>query len=849
MREHNPLVWLTDRATDRRGRWVMLGIWLTAIVALTFTAPRLANLYDNNATGSIGDQESVRASQLIAAAFPGQNAVPALIVLNAPRGFSDAQNTLAQQISGCLAATSRGGSGSNCLTANLSPAHDFANSQQDYQSCLNMWQGTSSPISGVVSVFTVPSAASQLISEDGQAMQMVVALNRSASDPAFSSCLMQTISTYLRPFDGQQGMAVKVSGPAGVIADAVKVFASTDLPLLLGTVGLVLILLLVIYRAPILALIPLVAVGWALQIVNGLLGFAAQAKLFAINQQATAIMTVLLFGVGTDYCIFIATRYREELQREPDRDQALRATMRAVGEAIASSAGTVILGLLTLVLTTLGLYKTLGPILAIAVAVMLLAGLTLIPALLSVIGRVAFWPFIPQFDAARALRDERVPQLSGFWGRIATFVARRPGFALSVSAVILAILAVGYAGTPEVFNFLTGFRSPTGSAAGYKILSQHFSPGTLAPFTIVIQRSGAMPYQHLADIETISQAVAQVPHVAAVSGPTRLTGTPPVIDLAKLQAGLSQIPASVTQAIRAGNGPAVPPVCGAPNSPPDCKPTGDPTLDPNFYPGYYAQTVQWISNDNNTMLLQVTLDTDPYGIAALDTIAPVRAAVERAIAGTNFAGATVALGGVTPTLADTRAVSDRDTAIVVPLVLVLVAIILGLLLRSIVAPIYLLVAVTVNYFAALGLTSFIVYRLQHDDGLAYATPLYTFIFLVALGADYTIFLMSRVREEAGNRGLLVGTQVALARTGGVITSAGLILAGTFLVLTTLPLRDLYQFGIAVALGVLLDTFIVRGLLVPGAVLLLGHWNWWPGKIKEPPEQDTAHTEEVPIVMG
>jgi RND superfamily putative drug exporter len=198
--------------------------------------------------------------------------------------------------------------------------------------------------------------------------------------------------------------------------------------------------------------------------------------------------------------------------------------------------------------------------------------------------------------------------------------------------------------------------------------------------------------------------------------------------------------------------------------------------------------------------------------------------------------ATVLLGGVSPTQADTRAVNDRDTKIVVPTVLVLTAIILGLLLRSVVAALYLLVAVTLNYFAALGAASFLFYRIQGDDGIAYAVPLYAFIFLVALGADYTIFLMSRVREEVARSGTLLGTQDALRHTGGVITSAGLILAGTFLVLTTLPLRDLYQLGVVVALGVLLDTFVVRGLLVPGIVILLGRWNWWPGRLPEQMEQ-------------
>ena len=199
--------------------------------------------------------------------------------------------------------------------------------------------------------------------------------------------------------------------------------------------------------------------------------------------------------------------------------------------------------------------------------------------------------------------------------------------------------------------------------------------------------------------------------------------------------------------------------------------------------------------------------------------------------------ATVQLAGVTPTLADTRAANDRDKALVIPLVLVLVAVVLGLLLRSVVAPLYLLAAVTLNYAGALGLSSFIFTHVQGDEGVGYTVPLYTFIFLVALGADYTIFLMSRVREETARRGVHAGVQVALSRTGGVITSAGLILAGTFAVLATLPLRDLYQLGFTVAVGILLDTFVVRGFLVPSVVVLLGRANWRPGGL--PKERHTA----------
>ncbi|HEX5441839.1 MAG TPA: MMPL family transporter, partial [Ktedonobacterales bacterium] len=333
-------------------------------------------------------------------------------------------------------------------------------------------------------------------------------------------------------------------------------------------------------------------------------------------------------------------------------------------------------------------------------------------------------------------------------------------------------------------------------------------------------------------LDAIDQAVARTSNIAQVIGPTRPDGKAPALAPAALQTAFAQLPDSLKAAIRSGQSSGQ---AGGQNGQP-----GGQNGGPNAQIiGLYAATTPYISADGSTALLQVTLKSDPYGVPAIDTMQPVRDAARQAAVQNGLGAdvATVRLAGVTPQLADTRAVSDADKMVVVPVVLVLVAIILGLLLRSLIAPLYLIAAVTLNFLAALGASAFLFTRIQGDEGMSYAIPVYTFIFLVALGADYTIFLMSRVREEVARHGVKLGTQIALHRTGGVITSAGLILAGTFLVLTTLPLRDLYQFGIAVAIGVLLDTFVVRALLVPGIVVLLGRLNWWPSRLK--PAGDTA----------
>jgi uncharacterized membrane protein YdfJ with MMPL/SSD domain len=397
------------------------------------------------------------------------------------------------------------------------------------------------------------------------------------------------------------------------------------------------------------------------------------------------------------------------------------------------------------------------------------------------------------------------------------------------SLLLLGLLALGNLGVARSYNFLTSFRVSTDATQGYDALQAHFPAGTLAPTTVLLQLAGteADAYAHLPQFDAISAALASVPGVAQVRGPTRPDGKAPVIDPAALQAAIAALPPALKSAIRAGDTSALQPCTGT-----RCPPA-DPQLAAAI--GAFAASTPYVAPDDTTVQLSVIFVDDPYALPAIERIAPLRDAAQRAVAtngmGTGSAtSATIHIGGQSSLLADTRAGDARDTMLIVPAVLLLVGIVLALLLRSLVAPLYLLGAVTLNFVAALGVCGYIFQNVQGQDGLYYAIPLYTFIFLVALGADYTIFLMSRVREEAARRGLEAAVPIAVGRTGGVITSAGLILAGTFAVLTTLPLTLLYQFGVCVAVGVLLDTFVVRGLLVPGLVLILGRWNWWPGRL-------------------
>jgi putative drug exporter of the RND superfamily len=796
---------ITDASSSRRGKFVTMIAWLIIAGVLMVVAPSLSSIYNNNTTQDLpSDAQSQVVQRVQLQEFPNSHGTPAVLVFHNPDGLNADDKARAKQVSGWL-------------TSEQKPAM----------------------VGQVLSIYTVPQAGSQLISKDGTTMTMVVTLNGSTSDTAFQNAV-KDIRDYLKSATSGSSMKAYVTGPAGVVADAVSIFASTDVKLILATVLLVLVLLILLYRSPILAFLPLVGVGWALVVVNALIGFAGKAGLFGVSQQATSIMTVLLFGAGTDYTIFIASRFREELARTQDKHVAMSDTMRAVGEAITSSAGTVILALLTLTFASLGLYSSLGPTLAIAILVMLLAGLTLVPALLVWPGRAAYWPLIPRYqpEQAAALTET---SLRGFWGRLGSWTARHRVLAVIVSTAFLGILALGNLGSQPTFNFLTSFRDPTDSSKGFAILQQHFPAGTLAPTTVLIQFKGDTPdaYQHLAQIDAITVALQNVPGVAKVEGPTRPDGNAPVMDPATLQQSIGALPPQVRAAIRSGKSPTE---CTGPNCPP---------LDPKLAAaiGSYAASTSFVSPGNGTVQFSVIMKDDPYTLSAINRIGPLRDALDKALSDNGLSGnaATTASGyiaGQTALLADTLQYNQRDTFLIVPLVLLLVGIVLALLLRSLIAPLYLLGAVTLNFFAAIGVCSFFFQRIQGQDGFSYAIPLYTFIFLVALGADYTIFLMSRVREEARKQGLEKGVPYAVSRTGGVITSAGLILAGTFAVLTTLPLNILYQLGICVAVGILLDTFVVRGLLVPGIVLLLGKWNWWPGKLGEERTNEVEQEDEV-----
>jgi uncharacterized membrane protein YdfJ with MMPL/SSD domain len=770
----------TDFASSKRGKWIIIAIWFVLTALIVPLSPRLDEVVRNESGDFLPEgAESTQVEELVAAEFPSDG-LPAIIVFRNPEGLSDANRAEAQRVS-------------DQLVADAAPEN----------------------IDGVVSVFTRPEAASSLVSPDGTTMTMIANVTGEPAEQPY----VDTIAWIRERATSSGDLQVKVSGPGGLLADLIKVFERIDGFLLLVTASLVLVLLVLIYRSPVVALVPLVSVGWVFSLAGALGALLAEQAGLPVNGQSQGIMTVLLFGAGTDYCLFVSSRYREELAHVEDKHEAMRRAMRGVGEAIASSAGTVVIATLLLLLAVLRSTQTLGPLLALAVGLMLVAALTLVPAILTVLGRWSFWPFRPRYDPRVVAQAGQDDEAHGIWGRIAAAVSRRPALFLTSSVVLFLAMSLGLLRFNQTYDQITALPTDSESREGFELLRQAFPAGDLAPTDVYINLPGDAQVFNSATLDQISQVattLAATDGIASVTGPGNPFGVAAGVGPEQVTAAIAQVPPPVREAIAQGtSGDSG---AGAP---------ADPAVAEAI--GLYAASQSLVSPDGNVAHLEVTLDQNPYSIEAVNDIPGLRDTARDAATAAGLDAGDVLVGGETATAYDTKVANDRDTFVVLPLILLAIGIVLGLLLRSVVAPIYLLVTTILSYAGTLGISTIVFQDILGQSGVGGGTPFFLFVFLVALGIDYNIFLMARIREETVRYGLETGTRRALGRTGGVITSAGIILAGTFAALMTLPLQDLFQLGFAVALGVLLETFVIRTLMVPSIVLLLGRWNWWPSR--------------------
>jgi RND superfamily putative drug exporter len=686
----------------RRSKFLVVAFWLIVVVVVGSLAGKLSGAERNDTKAWLpGNAESTKVIDL-QAAFQSPNQIPAVVVYDRPGGLTAADQAKIAADSARLGSVAR--------------------------------------IDG--------SVRKPVIAADRQAAEVVVPVDLGPNGWKESSAVVPKMMAIAQ---GKAGLTVHVTGPAGFAAASSDVFTGIDSTLLYGTMLIVILILLITYRSPVLWLLPIMSAGAALTTAEALIYGAAKHGL-TVNAMSVGILTVLVFGAGTDYALLLVARYREELRRHEDRHQAMQVALRRASPAIIASASTVILGLLCLSFAETNSTSGLGPVAAIGVAVAVVTMLTLLPALLVTVGRWIFWPVRPSFGSAE-------PTTVGPWAQVGRRIARHPRRVWIATAIGLGALALGV--TNFHANGLTNsqsYRTHPNAVVGQNILAAHFPAGVGTPVIVIANAPSAT---------VVQRAFGATSGIAAVA--------PPV--------------------------------------------TGD-----------------------GKVYLQGTLSPAPDSPAAYRVIDQLRTELH------GIAGADAKVGGATAINLDVERAAAHDRNLIIPIVLLVVFVILVLLLRALVAPIMLIGTVVLSLLAAIGFSAEVFTHVFGFAGADAALPLYAFVFLVALGIDYNIFLMSRVREESRRQGTHLGALFGLAATGGVITSAGLVLAGTFAVLGTLPLTTFTEIGFIVAFGVLLDTIIVRSILVTALNLELGERLWWPSRLWQGPTNvPDVVTGEQPVL--
>ncbi len=582
-----------------------------------------------------------------------------------------------------------------------------------------------------------PQAVVPQFSDDGAAALVAVPLDANEAEGDIAATAEQLRAA--AGADLPEGLTAQLTGPVGFQADISNAFAGADFRLLLVTVIVVAVLLIITYRSPVLWIVPLAVVGLADGLARIVVTALAEPFGITIDASIGGILSVLVFGAGTNYALLLVARYREELTRQEDRHRAMLTAVTSAGPAIAASGGTVALSLLTLLFAQLAGNRALGFACAIGVVIAILFALLVLPAALVVCGRGLFWPFVPRVVATDAAGTHHAAQKPGVWMRLGRGVARRPAVVAIVATLGIGILALGLSGYRVGLSQTDQLLGDPESVAAQEVIDASFSAGLTAQ-TIVLTPDAAV-----GDATTVAEGVDGV------------------------------------QSVRPGE------------------------------------------SANGLTRLDVTLDAEPESDAAFATVQDLRDAYAAAPGDV----ADTLVGGSDATALDTTNAAAADQALIIPLILAIVFLILALLLRSLVAPVLLIASVLATFFASLGAANVLFQNLLGFPAFDSNVILFAFLFLVALGVDYNIFLTTRAREETVRHGTREGMIRALSSTGGVITSAGILLAAVFAVLGVLPVVALTQIGVIVCIGVLLDTLVVRTVLVPALVFLTGDRFWWP----------------------
>lgn len=678
---------------------------ITMLLALIFAALAFGplNLESSNTTPGTGLPESAESVQvqMLQDELPSSDASAAFIVYASETEFTEEQLTWLQGTFDPQAQMLTGGANEKFL--------EFTNLE-------------------VMGEKFVPPAA---ISEDGTTALISVPLD--ISDDFDTTTFRVDTMREIAPQDMPAGLEVYVTGPEAFIKDVGSIFEGADFSLLAVTASVVALLLLVTYRSPVLWIIPLVVVG----VADGMAGILARqvADLlgFVPDASVVGILSVLVFGAGTNYALLLISRYREELLTYEDRREAMRVAIRGAGPAILASGSTVAVALGLLLLAEIEGRQVLGLMSAVGIIVAMVAGLFVLPSALVVFPRGIFWPLVPKVGGQN-------PFEKSIWTKLGRSVSKRPVVIAGAGVAILAVLASGGLGIKTGLSATEIFIQKPEAVVGQQVLAKSFSAGSATPTQVIV------------DAGSVDAATAILVGVAGVDE------------------------------VRVG-----------------------------------------ATTDEITQL-DVVLNAEPESQAALELVRELRVALDALPAGT-----LALVGGQDATTLDAQDATNRDQALLVPLILISVFLILIVLLRSLLTPILLMVAVVGSFFSALGASWLVFQNIFGFPALDISVFVLAFLFLVALGVDYSIFLVTRAQEEARNLGTREGMRKALGATGGVITSAGILLAAVFAVLGVLPLIALAQVGTIVCIGVLLDTLLVRTVIVPALAFKLGKTFWWPRK--------------------
>ena len=714
----------------KRSRWVVAGLWIIFAVVLAMVFPQI-NSVENYAGEEIPETyTSVQAGKIIEEQFSSDSGIPLLITWYKESGLTEQELTNIQQLYKELA--------NNPLNGQqvLPPFHEMP------------VQALMGSLSENGSALVTPVFFSQDLNTDS--LKENLAIIKEKTELQFGE----------NPYDTNledNTLHARFSGPVGISVDATDLFKSADVKLMIATVIIILVILLVIYRSPILSIIPLIVVGIAYMVVSPLLGAMAENGWINKDAQAVSIMIVLLFGAGTDYCLFLITRYRDILLTEENKFKALALAVRESTGAIIMSGLTVVIGLATLALADYGAFQRFAVPFSFGVLVTGFAVVTLLPAVLAILGRAAFWPFVPRtVDAEKAHAEKKNKpvkerkQNHRFMQAVGNFVTSKPWLVIIVAGAVLIGLAYNATNIKYNYDLISSFPEDMPSREGFKIIEENFTAGELAPVKLIVDTKGEQV--------DITEDLRDLPYVGVV------------------------------------------------------------------------QDVQTGETNENIQLYEVELDKDPYSNAAMDNVEQMKEDVTEILAAQNLKNNEFWIGGETSSQLDKKVVQSGDEKLIQPVMIIIIFIVLLVYLRAIVTSVQIMLTVLVSFFSALGAGWLIIHYGLGHEAMASAIPLYSFVFIIALGNDYNIFMISDIWKNR-KRGVPHKQAISngIASTGAVITSAGLILAGTFLVLASLPIQLLVQFGIVTAVGVLLDTFVVRPMLVPALLTVFGKWSYWPNK--------------------